>query len=79
MFTLRACAGLLLTSLVLMLLQSVVHGQNYHYSNGWHPGKRSRPLMASLLRANLATSEEACSFRPQVLTAINNIVQVRLN
>ncbi|KAK7446962.1 hypothetical protein BaRGS_00040220, partial [Batillaria attramentaria] len=57
-------------------LQGVAHGQNYHYSNGWHPGKRSRPLAASLFRASMGvSSDDACSFRPQVIVAMNNIVQ----
>ncbi|KAK7450205.1 hypothetical protein BaRGS_00039971, partial [Batillaria attramentaria] len=56
MFTLRACLVLMLSVVLLAGLQGVAHGQNYHYSNGWHPGKRSRPLAASLFRASMGVS-----------------------
>nr|KAG5685668.1 hypothetical protein BaRGS_012431 [Batillaria attramentaria] len=49
----------MLSVVLLAGLQGVAHGQNYHYSNGWHPGKRSRPLAASLFRASMGRMRPA--------------------
>lgn len=47
---------------VLVVLAAVVSAQNYHFSNGWHPGKRSpqalklRPDIVASLAAGVTGS-----------------------
>jgi len=49
----RPATLLALTALV--LLAEVCTGQNYHFSNGWHPGKKRSPQALSL-RPDLVAS-----------------------
>jgi hypothetical protein len=55
--------------LLLLALPQGVQAQNYHYSNGWHPGKRSD-------MGDYAMVEDLCSFRPKVLALINKVIVV---
>lgn len=65
----------ILSYVILMVLLGLVEGQNYHYSNGWYPGKRSGPSTLNIFRSS---SKDMCSFQPQVLSYINDLLQVRL-
>ncbi|XP_060077820.1 prepro-gonadotropin-releasing hormone-like protein [Ylistrum balloti] len=48
------------------LLVAVVTGQNFHYSNGWQPGKR----------ASIASSgTQVCSFRPHIKALLLWIIE----
>ena len=53
--------GCLIISLILLVLLDQCQGQNYHFSNGWQPGKRS---------------QEICQFRPDVKTLIYKLIEV---
>ena len=50
--------------LVLVVALHAVLGQNYHFSNGWHPGKRS-------------FNYQSCQFSNRVKTVIFNMLRVR--
>nr|WJJ61218.1 gonadotropin-releasing hormone [Azumapecten farreri] len=52
--------------LLVGLLVAVVSAQNFHYSNGWQPGKR----------ASMVTSgTQVCSFRPHIKALLLWIIE----
>ena len=65
--------ALVLGAAVLMALEGVAQAQNYHYSNGWHPGKRDGVAKDPLFGSE---SEESCRFRPWVLNFIRKLIMV---
>jgi len=59
------CQILLTELLVLGLLLSVSSAQNFHFSNGWQPGKRSQ-------------TTDTCSFRPHIKLLLSRIIEVMI-
>ncbi|XP_070185663.1 prepro-gonadotropin-releasing hormone-like protein isoform X2 [Littorina saxatilis] len=66
--TIAAC----LAALALLSQLCLVQGQNYHYSNGWHPGKRDG-VKDALFRSSL-NSEGNCRFRTYIYACINKLI-----
>ncbi|XP_033746937.1 prepro-gonadotropin-releasing hormone-like protein [Pecten maximus] len=48
------------------LLVAVVTGQNFHYSNGWQPGKRA---------SMVPSGTQMCSFRPHIKALLLWIIE----
>ncbi|XP_069124532.1 prepro-gonadotropin-releasing hormone-like protein [Argopecten irradians] len=53
--------------LLVGLLVAVVTGQNFHYSNGWQPGKRGAAMASS--------GSQMCSFRPHIKALLLWIIE----
>ena len=55
------CTACIILSIIMVTLLGEGQGQNYHFSNGWQPGKRS---------------QEICQFRPDVKNLIFKLIEV---
>ncbi|BFZ02742.1 hypothetical protein BsWGS_05781 [Bradybaena similaris] len=74
-------ASLLLALLLIALVQTSL-SQNYHFSNGWYPGKKRSLSAAGSDSAGSRRStssygafEDACILRPEAVVLINRILQ----
>nr|ARS01378.1 gnrh [Deroceras reticulatum] len=76
-------ATLAVTILVLALVQHSL-SQNYHFSNGWYPGKKRSAATTSAANSDSGRRrgasasgalDEACGISPYALLLINRIVQ----
>nr|AQS80512.1 GnRH variant-A precursor [Charonia tritonis] len=65
----------LLAAVILLALLGTVQGQNYHYSNGWHPGKRGNGALNKATFYRSITTENLCRYKPRVLSVINKLIQ----
>ena len=64
--------ALALGAAILMALEGMALAQNYHYSNGWHPGKRDGAARVPSFRSD----NEDCRFRPWILSFIRRVITV---
>ncbi|XP_025112352.1 uncharacterized protein LOC112575045 [Pomacea canaliculata] len=61
--------------LLLALSSATVDAQTYHYSNGWHPGKKRSDIPSATFDVTGGLRKEPCTFRPEVMQGISLLIQ----
>lgn len=61
------------------LFVQVTHAQNYHFSNGWHPGGKKRSSTTIDSSSTADSADILCAFRPDLVDVINKLIQVGHN